>query len=674
MLVVGPDLGVVHANATAHRDAKRLGVSVDDLVFPERYAELLDGSGTVAGPTLSPMHGALQDAISTANRLIGVRRDGVTSWLDVSAQPVQEPGALLPIAAVLVYRDVTERHEALLALADSESHFRLLAENSTDVVQRFSAEGLCIYTSPAVRYILGLDPADLVGTTGAQRVHPEDKAMHDAAMRRLVRSQEPQLVRYRMRHADGRWLWLETSARVVPSVDGRVGEFQMATRDVTARVLAEQRLARLALIDPLTGLANRAALVQRVEELLAAAEGLAVLFLDLDSFKVVNDSLGHSAGDEVLRVLAGRLVGVCRDDDLVARLGGDEFVVAGSGLDADGAMHLTGRVQAALAVPILVAGHDLVVSASIGILTVAPGERISAEQALQGADVSMYGAKARGRSQALVWTEQLGERAKNRLGLEGELRAALSGDQLVVHYQPQVDLRNGRIVSVEALVRWQHPTRGLLLPGEFLPVTEAAGLMADLDRQVLREAARQVALWRTSAGGEELMLGVNVSFQELAFLGCSTRVTDILSAVRLPASAVVLEVVESVLLDEEGHVLTCLDELAGRGVRLALDDFGTGASPLQHVRSLPVDVLKIDRSFVRGLGVSRVDEAIVRSMHLLTQDLGLECVAEGIETERQRDWLLNQGIVMAQGFLLHRPMPASGITALLTSLPPGDRR
>lgn len=672
VLVIAPDLTVVHANAAARRDARRLDVSVEDLPFSERFAELLDGDGSASDRTASPMMAALQAGTSTVNRLIGVRRDDVTSWLEVSAQPVRAAGERPPFVAVLVYRDVTERHEALLALAESESYFRLLAENSTDVVQRFSADGVCLYTSPAVKDLLGLDPADLAGTVGPQRLHPEDRAVHRAAMSALARTKQPQVLRYRMRHADGRWLWLESSARVVPSADGRVGEFQTASRDVTPRVLAEQRLARLAMTDPLTGLANRAALAQRVEDLLVADQGLAVLFLDLDSFKVVNDSLGHAAGDEVLRVLAGRLVGVCRDDDLVGRLGGDEFVVAGSGLDKDGALHLTERVQAALAVPILVSGHELVVSASIGVVTTVPGEQATAEQVLQGADVSMYDAKARGRAHAVHWTEQLGERAKNRLGLEGELRAALAGEQLVVHYQPQVDLRTGQVQGLEALVRWEHPERGLLLPGAFLEVAEDAGLMSDLGEMVLREAARQVARWRSEPGWEDLVLAVNVSLQELALPGCARRTLSVLDQVGLPTHGIVLEVVESVLLDAEGLVLACLAEHAAEGIRLALDDFGTGASTLVHVRSLPVDVLKIDRSFVRGLGVSRVDEAIVRSMHLLAEDLGLECVAEGVETELQREWLLAQGIVRVQGFLLHRPMPAEGISELLGSL--GTRR
>ncbi len=665
VLIVGPGRTIVHANAVARGDALRLGVEVADLPHPERYAELLDGNGSVLDQTASSYAAAMEAGVIAANRLVGVRRGELVTWLDVSAHPVLAPGEASPMAVVMVYRDVTERHEALMALADSESHFRLLAENSTDVVQRFSADGVCLYTSPALSEALGIDPAAMLGTVGPQRLHPDDRETHRAAMSALVRTQRPQVFRYRMQHADGRWLWLESSARVVPSFDGRVGEFQTATRDVTARVKAEERLARLALTDPLTGLANRVSLVQRVNDLLAADRGLAVLFLDLDSFKVVNDSLGHSAGDEVLRVLAGRLVGVCRDGDLVARLGGDEFVVAGQGLDEDGALHLTERVQAVLATPILVAGHELVVSASIGIVTTAAGDQITAEQVLQGADVSMYGAKARGRAHAVLWTEQLGERAKRRLGLEAELRAALAGNQLVVHYQPQVDLRTGRVLGVEALVRWQHPDRGLLLPGEFLRTAEDAGLMAEIGERVMRAAAGRVARWRSIRGCEDLVLAVNVSPQELALPRSADRTLNLLQQAGLPPRAVVLEVVESVLLDAEGLVLACLAEHAAAGIRLALDDFGTGASSMVLVRNLPVDVLKIDRTFVRGLGVSGVDEAIVRSMHLLSVDLGMECVAEGVETELQRDWLLGQGIVGVQGFLLHRPMSSDAIGELL---------
>ena len=487
-----------------------------------------------------------------------------------------------------------------------------------------------------------------------------------ASLSTVVRSRQPVRVLYRMTHADGRWVWVESAVRPV-CVDGRVVELQSSTRDVTARVEGEQRMARLALGDALTGLANRPALLQHLEDLLQVRRGFALLFLDLDRFKVVNDSLGHSAGDELLRTVAGRLAGTCRDGDMVARLGGDEFVVAAACLAEEGAVQLAERIQRVLAAPMEVGGHELVVSASVGIVveTGDGGEERDAESLLRDADLSMYRAKAKGRARAVVWQQGAGDTPGQRLTLEQELRAALEGDQITVHYQPQVDLATGRVVGVEALARWAHPGRGLLSPAAFLGVADETGLVVELGRQVLHTAAHQVAAWRRLPGHGDLVLSVNSSSRELLAPGQLDLALDALDSSGLPPSALTLEVLESVLLDPEGAVLEALADYVRSGVRLALDDFGTGSSSLVHLRLVPVASVKIDRSFVVGLGRSRQDEAIVRALCSLTDDLGMSCVAEGVEEDRQRDWLLAQGVRVAQGYLLHRPLPAAAVEALL---------
>lgn len=661
VIVVDADLRVVYANVgTALDDVRTAGAGVE---------HVLRENGEPWPAQDWPIQVAVRDGLATSNEVMGLVRSHGTDWVQTSARPFFRGGETTPFATVVTYHDVTERQQAIVALSQSEAHFRLLAENSTDVIQRFTVDGRCLYCSPACQDVLGRRPADLLEALPAAFIHPHDIDRVTAFRRELLRTRAPGLVTYRVQHGDGRWIWAESMLRSVPGRDGRVEEVQSATRDVSTRVEAEQRLARLALTDALTGLANRAALVQRLEDLLGAHRGLALLFLDLDRFKVVNDSLGHSAGDELLRVLAGRLSGICRGDDVVARLGGDEFVLLAAGLDEAGALLLTQRVQQVLAAPVEVSGHELIASASIGVVVSSPGAVQDAEQLLRDADASMYRAKSRGRARAVVWTHEIRQQAVTLLSVERDLRVALDDGQLLVHYQPLVDLATGRVTGVESLVRWQHPKRGLLLPASFLDVAEETGLVGRLGAAVLTEASRQVAAWRRVPGYESLGLSVNASGQELGDPTFAEQVLRVLVEQGLSRAALTIEVLESVLLDAEGSALAALTRVADLGIGLVLDDFGTGASSLLHLRHLPVGGVKLDRSFVAGLGSSRIDEAIVRAVGLLTTDLGLSCVAEGVETAGQHRWLVEQGFTHAQGFLLHRPVPAAQLTADLLCWP-----
>ena len=613
-----------------------------------------------------PVQQAAQAGQVTRRQVMGLVRDGQTRWVRVSARPLARPGEP-PHGAVASYTDVTDRERARSELEESETHFRLLAENSTDVITRHRADGTCTYVSPALLEVLGRPRADVLGHQPIDLVHPEDQqlvvAEHDAVLADL----QARTFRYRVRHRDDRWLWCESVVRPVLGDDGTLHEMQTSTRDITARVEAEQRLSRLALADPLTGLSNRAALTQQLGDMLGEEGELALLFLDLDRFKVVNDSLGHSAGDELLRVVAGRLAGACREGDVVARLGGDEFVVVAQGLDEGAAVALADRIQQVLAVPVGVAGHELVVSASVGIVAAGADrpQGQDAETLVRDADVSMYRAKARGRARSVVWTEAFGEAAGDRLEVERDLRAALERGELRVHYQPQVELTTGRIAGVEALVRWAHPHRGLLTPAAFLDVADDSGLVVEMGRQVVTAAGEQVARWRALPGQADLRLSVNLSAQELVRPGCVEDLLAALARVGLPASAVTVEVLESVLLDAEGDVAAALARCGSTDLRLALDDFGTGSSSLLHLRHVPFGGVKVDRTFVAGLGRSLPDEAIVRAVRAVTTDLGLSCVAEGVEHERQRAWLVEHGVELAQGFLLAHPLPPQELTALL---------
>ena len=337
-----------------------------------------------------------------------------------------------------------------------------------------------------------------------------------------------------------------------------------------------------------------------------------------------------------------------------------------SGLGEDGSVRLAERVQSVLSEPVAVSGHEVVVTASVGIVVAAPGDAdLDAETLLQGADVSMYRAKATGRARSVVWTEAIGAAATTRLDLERELREALAGGELVVHYQPQVELETGHICGLEALVRWAHPTRRLLPPSDFLEIADDTGMVVEMGRQVLATAVDQLVARRRLPGHADLALSVNLSAQELLSSGRADEIALLLGQAGLPADALTLEVLESVLLDPQGDVRHALATYVEIGVEIALDDFGTGSSSLLHLRDLPVGALKVDRTFVAGLGRSYQDEAIVRAMCVLADDLGLRCVAEGVEQERQRAWLIAHGVGLAQGFLLARPLPAEQVEALL---------
>lgn len=685
VVVVDRDLVVVHGAARLARELGAVPVAPTGDAVRAAGGEVVHEDGSSWAPRERPLVRAVREGVTTTREVLGLALHGHTRWLHISARPLPSPDGAPPYPAVATYRDVTDMVVSRRELEESEAHFRLLAENSTDVIRRFTTDGVCRYASPAIVDVLGWTPGQVEGTSGLHGVHPDDVATVAQQRGEILRTRQPQVMRYRARTADARWVWVETLCRALVGADGRVHEFQTSTRDISARVEAERRLARLALTDALSGLANRAALVQHLEDRLAEGRPLALLFLDLDRFKVINDSLGHGAGDEVLRVVAGRLTGTCRDGDVVARLGGDEFVVVADGLDETAAVHLAERVQLALAAPVALAGQDVTVSASVGIVVTDPDRVVDADALLRDADASMYRAKGRGRAQSVVWTAAVEEPAGGRSGLERGLRAVLGGaDQggpagaLEVHYQPQVRLGTGEVLGFEALVRWRHPERGLLLPAAFLAVAEDTGLVVELGEQVLAAAVRQLATWRGLPGRAGLRLSVNLCAQELRRGGGPGAALRLLAQAGLPVQALTVEVREDVLLDAEGSVARSLVQYADSGIALALDDLGTGSCSLLHLRSLPVTELKVDRAFVAGVGgggrgTSRVDEAVVRAVRSLCEDLGIACVAEGIETEDQRRWLVRQGVALGQGFLLSRPLTAEAATALLVHDVPATR-
>ena len=454
-------------------------------------------------------------------------------------------------------------------------------------------------------------------------------------------------------------------------LDDESADFVAALVDVTEvaadRTDADAAARRLSLTDPLTGLPNRVLFADRLDHALARARRdgtqIAVLLLDVDQFKLVNDSLGHDAGDELLTAIAPRLLDAVRESDTVARLAADEFAVLCEGIqEDDDAIALGERIGASLREPVPVQGRELFVTASTGIVVSADGAETTPDL-LSHADAAMYRAKEAGRGRVVLYDELTRGGWVDRLRMETDLRLALERGELSLVYQPIVDLRDGRTRSVEALLRWTHPERGPIGPDVFIPVAEETGLIVEIGRWVLETAVAQVAEWqRTQPGARGLGVTVNVSGRQLFHESLVGDVERVAAESGIAPGTLGLEITESVLMDE-GDAVTVLEALRARGARLSLDDFGTGYSSLSYLKRFPLDTLKIDRSFVSGLGTGQDDTALVATIVSMAGTLGLEVVAEGVETEEQLRLLRDLGCDRAQGFLLARPLPPADLHA-----------
>lgn len=435
---------------------------------------------------------------------------------------------------------------------------------------------------------------------------------------------------------------------------------------------ARQRIRKLAFYDGLTGLPNRSLLQARADQAIASAtrnaEPLAVLFLDLDRFKQINDSLGHPAGDELLRQVASRLQRELRSSDIAGRLSGDEFVVVLPQCDADQAADTVERLQALLAQPMEIADTRLAISASVGI-AMFPADGREMETLLHRADMAMYQAKSGARGSFRFFSAEMNRLAQERLALETALREALRQGQLQLHYQPQIELASGRLHGVEALARWTHPELGPISPARFIPLAEECGLIAELGRWALREACRQLAEWRAQ-GLAVPAIAVNLSPTSFHNLELPSLIADALERHALKPQDLTLEITESVLVDTNPSTLKTLAEVHAQGVRLSMDDFGTGYSSLSYLRRLPVSELKLDRSFVADLEQDEAARALSRAILGIGQSLQLTVVAEGVESEQQNQLLREQGYPVAQGYLFARPLPPQEMARWLASAAP----
>jgi diguanylate cyclase (GGDEF)-like protein/PAS domain S-box-containing protein len=560
------------------------------------------------------------------------------------------------------------KHRAEQRLKESEERYRMLVELSPEAIVVQSEERI-VYANPAATELFGAASHEtLVGLSVADFVHPQHRENFRARARHSRESQQSDLKAERFVRMDGQVRDVEVVMASV-TYDGQPAT-QILTRDITERRRAEEQLLHDAFHDTLTGLPNRALFVDHLK--LAANHSrrrqgylFAVLFIDLDRFKVINDSLGHMVGDQFLVAIARRLESCLRDGDTIARLGGDEFTILLDGIkDYGDARRVAERVQEVLDQPFTLAGRDLFVTASVGIKYAGGGDE-QPEDLLRDADTAMYCAKALGKAQYQVFDARMHTRAMTLLQIESDLRRAIERQEFYVNYQPIVMLKSGRICGFEALVRWRHPERGLISPSEFIPVAEDAGLVIPIDRWVLKQACLQMRKWQTAFPiTRQMKMSVNLSCKQFMQSTIVEQVMETLRETGLAPTSLKLEITESVMMERGDYAMSALEQLSRAGIELSLDDFGTGYSSLSYIHRFPVTTLKIDQSFIKRMGGQQNGE-IVRAVVALARNLGMEVVAEGIETMMQLDQLKALGCEQGQGYYFSRPLEAASATELI---------
>ena len=649
-----------------HRAEEAIGQPVT-LLMPERYRDLC-----VAG-----LHRYLRTGearvVGGTTELVGLRKDGSEFPIEMSLGETHENGDRLFTAVI---RDVTERKEVEKVVKESEERFRSLVQNASDIITILEADGTVRYISPALERVTGYKPEERVRTNAFGSIHPDDRERALGMFAETLKNPGLHLpLEFRVPHKDGSWRYLEHVVNNLlddPAVRGVV----VTSRDVTERKALEKKLRHQGLHDPLTGLPNRALFMDRLERALTRANRrgskIAVLFTDLDNFKITNDSLGHEIGDQLLVAVAERLNACLRPEDTVARLGGDEFTILVEEVDGvRDAARVAERIAVSLQRPFALDQYELFFTASIGITLSGPVQKPPADL-LRHADLAMYQAKHKGKARYEVFEPSMSSGVLKRLRLENELRRAVERGEFKVYYQPIVTLEGGRISGAEALVRWEHPTRGLLLPEEFLSVAEDAGLIVRIGEGVLREACHQMRAWQECYPSvPPLTISVNLSLRQFSH---PELVAEILHETKLDASTLWLEITEGTMISNgvsNGVHLTTntLRNLKDLNVQLAVDDFGMGYSSLSSLKRFSVDFLKIDRSFIAGLGqdtdgVSK-DAEIVSAMIDLTHALGLKAVAEGVETSEQLARLRNMKCDLAQGNYFSEPLPSEALADIL---------
>jgi len=572
-------------------------------------------------------------------------------------------------------------------LSQRNQLFEVITENAADMIAVVDCAGNRLYNSPAYQKVLGYSPEELKLTSSLEQVHPEDQERVVEVADRARISGRGERLEYRIRHKDGTWRILESIATAIQNEEGQTERLVIVNRDVTERKRAEEALAHSVLHDTLTNLPNRTLFLDRVRHATALSQRhatykFAVLFIDLDDFRVFNDSVGHAAGDALLIQIARRLIVSIRSVDTIsrlvrtddtstfvslARLGGDEFTILLEDIrDCGDAIRVAERIQERLTIPFVVDGEEIVITASIGIALCATSY-IHPQELVRDAEIAMYRAKREGKARCQVFDSAMHIVAVKRLRLETDLRRALELGEFRVHYQAIVSLRSGKIAGFEALSRWQRP-EGLLSPAHFIQIAEQTGIILPMNRLLLREACLQLRAWHSQFPCDPpLAMSVNITPKEFAQPDFAAQIGTILAELRIDPSSINVEITETIAMADPQRSTLVLSELKALGVHISIDDFGTGYSSLSRLQGFPVDTLKIDRSFISKIDTDRETRKIVRVIITLAHNLGLKVVAEGAETAEQVKVLKQLRCELVQGYFFAKPGDHTAAQALLMS-------
>jgi diguanylate cyclase (GGDEF)-like protein/PAS domain S-box-containing protein len=608
-----------------------------------------------------------------------VSQERVIGVLDFTAQFIAKPDGPLLAALAAVGRHTGTffaRTMAVDRLRESEAYYSSLVELAAIGISHVDLNGRFVFVNRRLCEMLGYSREELLELSIPEISHPDDRQVTDKDRARLEAGEIDSFkAEKRYLRRDGSTIWVRLTVAPRRTPEGRTLHHISIVEDISDRRKAEARIQYLATHDEMTGLVNRTMFGEFLARAIARCHrpgrGFAVMFVDLDRFKVVNDSLGHEAGDELLRVIALRLRTTLRTSDVVARFGGDEFVLLVEDVkDRDAAMVVARNLLAAVIAPVEIAGHECRVTASIGIV-LCPEDAVDAETLLKHADVAMYHAKEEGKNGFQFYSPMIGEVSTERVRIETALGAAVERGELSMHYQAKVDMQTGEIRGAEALLRWTHPDLGTVSPTRFIPVAEECGLIVPIGRWVLTTACNQAVEWVRL--GMPLCVAVNLSPRQFMDTQLVALIRDALEQTGLPPALLELEITESVMMHDHDLALAKMTAIRDLGVRLAIDDFGTGYSSLAQLKRLPVDTLKIDRSFIRGLAHSSADQAITDAILTLATSLGVTVVAEGVETAEQQSFLSGRTCTEMQGFYFHRPLPPELFTSMLRTHVPQPR-
>ena len=642
-----------------------------------------DHSAQAIYPAGAALFAASASALSSARRVAALSAVAMAGYLLLAGREPPVDLTLVALTAgimgaVMWFCTATAANRARRDTERDVAHRRAeaLLENASDAVIAVRPGGDIVYASPSVRAVLGYDPAWLNSDRLTDITHPDYLASVTEWVMGVYTSPPGRVSRIesRTRRGDGTWIDVEvlgTSRLDEPSLNAAV----LSVRDISERKALESELTAQAFQDSLTGMPNRALFQDRLDHALARNQRdggrITLLLIDLDDFKLVNDSLGHTAGDQLIATAAQRLHRQVRPADTLARLGGDEFAVLVEDVTDLEAEDLAARLLAALRQPLRLGTRDVTCTASVGVATLKAGDDPDSGELLRNADLAMYAAKAAGRDRFAIFDPTMYTDILREADERAEVERALANKEFLVYYQPIVDLPSSKLIGLEALVRWEHPTRGLLGPNSFIPLAEATGLIVPLGRWVLDEACRQLATWMAGfPSARALRMSVNLSARQFQHEGLVEEVRTIIETTGVDPAQIVLEITESLLMQDTDATVQTLQRLKDLGLRLAIDDFGTGYSSLSYLKRFPVDILKIDRSFVDGITTQPEDATLAEAVVQLGRALRLQTVAEGIETQEQWSTLQDLGCDLGQGYLFARPTDADEISTILGKAPP----